>query len=107
MHLGYAQLPVVDQEICHKSIIRLNKSRNDVPRLTNNMFCAGVPEGGRDSCLGDSGGPFTLKDDDWFWAAGIVSWGVDCGQPGRYRVFTKVTNYLDWINQTMQDNEQL
>ncbi len=68
------------------------------------MFCAGLPEGGKDSCLGDSGGPFVLRENGQYWAAGIVSWGVDCGQQGTYRVFTKVANYLDWIDQTIQEN---
>ncbi|XP_076592861.1 complement C1r-A subcomponent-like [Chaetodon auriga] len=102
--LKYVQLPVVDQETCHDSVNKLKKTRNNIPSLTNNMFCAGIPEGGKDSCLGDSGGPFALSDDGQFWAAGIVSWGVDCGQQGTYRVYTKVINYLDWINQTMQEN---
>ncbi|XP_041798251.1 uncharacterized protein LOC121610282 [Chelmon rostratus] len=105
--LKYVHLPVVDQETCQNSVNKLKKTRNNVPSLTNNMFCAGVPEGGKDSCLGDSGSPLALSDDGRFWAAGIVSWGVDCGQQGTYRVYTKVTNYLDWINQTMQENGHL
>ncbi|XP_076592575.1 complement C1r-A subcomponent-like [Chaetodon auriga] len=102
--LKYVQLPVVDQETCTDSITVARKTKDSVPNLTNNMFCAGVPEGGKDSCQGDSGGPFTLSDDGRFWAAGIVSWGVDCGRQGTYGVYTKVTNYLNWINQTMQEN---
>ncbi len=98
------QLPVVEQETCRKSINKLKKTRDNVPSLTNNMFCAGVPEGGKDTCLGDSGGPFALRDDGQFWAAGIVSWGVDCGQQGTYRVFTRISNYLDWIKKTMREN---
>ncbi|XP_070823318.1 complement C1r-A subcomponent-like [Chaetodon trifascialis] len=102
--LKYVQLPVVDQETCTDSITVARRTKDHVPSLTNNMFCAGVPEGGKDSCQGDSGGPFTLSDDGQFWAAGIVSWGVDCGRQGTYGVYTKVSNYLDWINQTMQEN---
>ncbi|XP_051263035.1 uncharacterized protein LOC127367322 [Dicentrarchus labrax] len=102
--LKYVQLPVVEQETCRASITSAKKKRNSVPSLTSNMFCAGVPEGGKDSCQGDSGGPFTLTDDGRVWAAGIVSWGVDCGQQGTYGVYTRVTQYLDWINKTMQDN---
>ncbi|KAM4580610.1 complement C1r subcomponent-like isoform 1-T1 [Odontesthes bonariensis] len=101
--LKYVQLPVVEQETCSNSIVLLKKKRN-LPNLTNNMFCAGIPEGGKDSCQGDSGGPFTLTEDGQFWAAGIVSWGEVCGKKGTYGVYTKVANYLDWINKTMQEN---
>ncbi|KAM3614069.1 uncharacterized protein V6R79_009549 [Siganus canaliculatus] len=102
--LQYVQLPVVEQEVCHSSVEKLMKTRNNIPRLTGNMFCAGLPEGGRDSCLGDKGGPFALEDDGRFWAAGIVSWGVDCGQQGTFGVYTRVSNYLDWIRQTVEEH---
>ncbi|XP_027145520.1 complement C1r-A subcomponent-like [Larimichthys crocea] len=102
--LKYVQLPVVEQEACSNSVTLAKRTRDYVPNLTNNMFCAGVPEGGKDSCQGDSGGPFTVSDDGQFWAAGIVSWGVDCGQQGTYGVYTRVSNYVDWINKTMQEN---
>lgn len=102
--LKYVQVPVVEQEVCSTSITLSQRTRSGVPSLTNNMFCAGVPEGGKDSCQGDSGGPYALYDNGRFWAAGIVSWGVDCGQQGTYGVYTRVGNYLDWINKTMQEN---
>lgn len=102
--LKYVELPVVDQETCRHSFTELKKRRHNLPRLTDNMFCVGLPEGGRSSCLGDSGGPFALSDDGRFWAAGIDSWGVDCGKAGTYRVYTNVANYLDWINQTIHDS---
>ncbi|XP_045901319.1 complement C1r-A subcomponent-like isoform X1 [Micropterus dolomieu] len=102
--LKYVHLPVVEQETCSNSITLLKRTKSDVPSLTNNMFCAGVPEGKKDSCQGDSGGPFTLSEDGRFWAAGIVSWGVNCGQKGTYGVYTRVANYLDWINKIMQEN---
>ncbi|XP_045900499.1 complement C1r subcomponent-like [Micropterus dolomieu] len=100
--LKYVHLPVVEQETCNNSITLLKRKRKNVPSLTNNMFCAGVPEGGKDSCHSDNGGPFALSEDGLFWVAGIVSWGVDCGQQGTYGVYTRVANYLDWINKTMQ-----
>ncbi|XP_068998590.1 complement component 1, r subcomponent [Embiotoca jacksoni] len=102
--LKYVHVPVVGQQACSRSVSLLKVKRFDIPNLTNNMFCAGVPEGGKDSCQGDSGGPFTLANNGRFWAAGIVSWGIDCGQRGTYGVYTKVSHYLDWINKTMQEN---
>lgn len=102
--LKYVQLPVVDYDTCNASVASAKRTRTNVPSLTRNMFCAGFPEGGRDSCQGDSGGPYTLHDDGHFWAAGIVSWGVDCGMQGTYGVYTKVDNYLDWINNTIAEH---
>ncbi|KAM9851559.1 complement component 1, r subcomponent [Aulostomus maculatus] len=102
--LKYLHLPVVNDDLCSTSIDLLKKTRSRIPSLTDNMFCAGVPEGGKDSCQGDSGGPFALENNGQFWVAGIVSWGVDCGQPGKYGVYTKVTNYVGWIRKTMQEN---
>ncbi|KAL7393553.1 hypothetical protein ABVT39_012741 [Epinephelus coioides] len=102
--LKYVQVPVVEQATCSNSVALLKRNRDNVPDLTNNMFCAGVPEGKKDSCQGDSGGPYALRHDGRFWAAGIVSWGVDCGKQGTYGVYTRVANYVGWINTTMQEN---
>ncbi|PWS22483.1 hypothetical protein DKP78_18150, partial [Enterococcus faecium] len=66
--------------------------------------CAGFPEGRKDTCQGDSGGAYVLKDDGRYWAAGIVSWGINCGQAGTYGVYTRVAQYLDWITRTMETN---
>ncbi|KAL0985106.1 hypothetical protein UPYG_G00152970 [Umbra pygmaea] len=106
--LQYVPVPVVDQERCRKSVdMAKDKLKNEnIPDLTEHMFCAGKPEGGKDACQGDSGGPFVLKEKEHFWAAGIVSWGIGCGEPKRYGVYTRVANYIDWINKTIEEEEQ-
>lgn len=47
---------------------------------------------------GDSGGPLMLKKDGRWIQIGIVSFGNKCGEPGYPGVYTRVTRYLDWIN---------
>ena len=69
-------------------------------KVTQNMFAAGVPEGGKDSCQGDSGGPFVVCDDNGVWVlAGVTSWGVGCARPGLPGIYTRLARYWDWIQE--------
>ena len=66
------------------------------------MSTIGLAQGGKDSCQGDSGGPLVSKATDidtGYSLIGVVSWGSGCASPNYYGVYTKVSNYLDWIAQ--------
>jgi len=74
--------------------------------LTRNMLCAGFADGGKDACQGDSGGPMVVPDNNGGWKqAGIVSWGDGCAKPGAYGVYTRLSNYEDWIAQYVNLSE--
>jgi secreted trypsin-like serine protease len=92
--LNEVRLPVVDRGTCANSSIY---------PFTQNMFCAGFGQATRgDSCKGDSGGPFSVKDPNtqrWY-LGGIVSWGSTkgCGLQGKYGYYTRVKNYVNWLS---------
>lgn len=74
--------------------------------LTGNMLCAGVETGGRDACNGDSGGPLFMTRDGALVQVGIVSWGegpmdagAACGHANAYGIYTRLSNYRDWIGE--------
>ncbi|KAK8400270.1 hypothetical protein O3P69_003164 [Scylla paramamosain] len=71
--------------------------------LTSNMLCAGVEEGGKDTCVGDSGGPLTVKEYNRHIIVGITSFGKGCGKPHSPGVYTRITGYLSWIRSKVQD----
>ncbi|XP_059187576.1 mannan-binding lectin serine protease 1 isoform X2 [Centropristis striata] len=100
--LQYVKLPVVSQDECQASYASRSVSYN----ITDNMFCAGFFQGGRDTCLGDSGGAFVMQDgvsSSWV-VFGLVSWGgpEDCGSQRVYGVYTRVSKYVQWIQTQLQ-----
>ncbi|XP_078060334.1 mannan-binding lectin serine protease 1 isoform X1 [Mustelus asterias] len=102
--LQYVKLPVTLQAECKSSY----ESRSDSYNVTDNMFCAGFYEGGKDTCLGDSGGAFITYDSSTqSWVAqGLVSWGgpEKCGSKRVYGVYTKISKYARWLADKMSNS---
>uniref|UniRef100_A0A8C3CS97 Ovochymase 1 n=1 Tax=Cairina moschata TaxID=8855 RepID=A0A8C3CS97_CAIMO len=81
--LQEVELPLIESLTC-SALLRAM----DLPPVQGSMLCAGFPDGGRDACKGDSGGPLAcLRTGGTWMLAGVVSWGVGCARgwdPSRY-----------------------
>ena len=64
--------------------------------LDAGFICAGGEEN-KDACKGDGGGPLVCEVNGISQLAGIVSWGIGCGQRNVPGVYVKVSHYERWI----------
>nr|XP_046244157.1 vitamin K-dependent protein C isoform X3 [Scatophagus argus] len=86
-------LPVVRYRDCTASTEQV---------ITDNMFCAGYLDVSIDACSGDSGGPFVVNYRGTWFLTGVVSWGEKCAAKGKYGVYARLGNFLNWIRDTME-----
>ncbi|MEP2651509.1 MAG: trypsin-like serine protease [Paraglaciecola sp.] len=94
--LREVDLQLMTNEQC---INRLNENVFvDDSDITNNMICAAIADGGKGSCQGDSGGPLVINTGSGVQQVGIVSFGFGCAAEGYPGVYTRVSQYIDWIN---------
>uniref|UniRef100_A0A194ARJ3 Snake venom serine protease n=1 Tax=Agkistrodon piscivorus TaxID=8715 RepID=A0A194ARJ3_9SAUR len=88
-----ANINILDHAVCRAAYPTLLAESSTV--------CAGIQQGGKDTCGGDSGGPLICNGQ----IQGIVSWGAHpCGQVLNPGVYTKVFDYTDWIQSIISGN---
>jgi len=72
--------------------------------LPKNIICAGG-ELGRDTCTGDGGSALFCsiggENSGVYEQAGIVNWGVGCGQEGIPAIYTEVSKFTNWITEKL------
>ena len=74
--------------------------------IFDTQFCAGFPEGGKDACNGDSGGPVVwLSEHNRYVLVGAVSFGFGCARPGVPGVYTAVSYFLRDIRSAIDDSK--
>lgn len=88
--LQFVAIPYVPNETC-------NGPLSYAGAVTDAMLCAGDKLGKKNPCYGDSGGSATVDISGKKRLAGIVSWGTGCQTPHLYAVFSRVSEYRDWI----------
>lgn len=100
----HVQVPIISKHTCNflyqkiSSKIRIH--------ISNDMLCAGLQQGGRDACQYDSGGPmvyFNPAESRWI-LVGVVSTGYGCARPGFPGIYTRVSEYVAWIQNVIANN---
>ncbi|XP_006074225.2 granzyme A isoform X1 [Bubalus bubalis] len=94
--LREVNVTIIDRKICNDQ-----SHYNYNPVIGLNMICAGSPQGGKDSCRGDSGSPLICNNT----FRGITSFGIPgkCGDPRGPGVYTLLSKkHLNWIVKTMK-----
>lgn len=93
--LRQVDVPIVSHSACDRAFGGINR---------NTMICAGLPQGGKDACNGDSGGPLFVPDNQLGGQRliGVVSFGEECALPGIPGVYARVSHRLNWIERQLQ-----
>nr|CAD7403851.1 unnamed protein product [Timema cristinae] len=125
--LQEVSVPVINNTVCET----MYRSAGYIEHIPEIFICAGWRKGGFDSCeqrsiemplnihrcsnyplfnqnyscstQGDSGGPMVIQRPDKRWLlAGVISWGIGCAEPNQPGVYTRISEFRDWINQILQ-----
>jgi len=102
--LKEVDLPVVDQQGCEDQLKTTRLGERF--KLDNSFLCAGGVKG-KDTCRGDGGSPLVCPSKaggDSHVQAGIVSWGVGCGEDGSPGVYAAVSQAVCWIDHVISCN---
>lgn len=93
--LQRAKVDVFRNEDCEG----LYRDGNRPRTIASTQLCAGKRTGGVDSCWADSGGPLVTNDEVLI---GIVSTGIGCARPGFPGIYTRVSEFTNWISDVVR-----
>lgn len=102
--LQEVELPVVGQAECESALKQTRLGPHY--RLHSGFICAGG-EGGKDACEGDGGSGLYCLQDGLIKVAGLVSWGIGCGQSGVPGVYVSLAHYRPWIENIISIDEDI
>lgn len=98
-------LNIYDNRECNRAYRNEIKANQHISKgIIKTMLCAGELKGGKDTCLGDSGGPLFVTEKEnmcKFHIIGVTSFGKLCAQVNTPAIYTRVSEYIDWIETTI------
>ncbi|XP_046988440.1 serine proteinase stubble-like [Schistocerca americana] len=97
--LQKVNVQVVDNEQCRDWY----KSQGKKTKILDSQICAGFEVGGKDSCWADSGGPLMVADGELTTVVGIVSTGIGCARPRLPGLYTRLSDYVLWIQEHVRE----
>jgi len=101
-------VPLDQCKVMWSDFFLANNIAPETIQLNDQQLCAYEPVAQRDTCQGDSGGPLLVDVNGRQELAGITSFGLGCGSLNSVpAVYTKVSDYADWINETTGINVSL
>ncbi|XP_050350282.1 serine protease snake-like [Nymphalis io] len=100
--LQAAVVDFIETPVC-ETLLRKFRNRH-WGGFQDHQMCAGNLTGGIDTCQGDSGSPVQVKiplktKGKIYWTVAITSFGIKCGQRNRPGVYTRVSSFIDWIEE--------
>lgn len=94
----FITMPLVESSTC-EGRLRTNSTLGRRFRMHRSFICAGGKVG-LDSCKGSGGSPLVCQRNGSYVLAGILSWGVSCGE-GIPVVFTNVAVQSSWVTRVI------
>nr|AAO24923.1 SD23103p [Drosophila melanogaster] len=96
--LKKVDMPVVPEQQCETNLRETRLGRHFI--LHDSFICAGG-EKDKDTCKGDGGSPLVCPiagQKNRFKSAGIVAWGIGCGEVNIPGVYASVAKLRPWID---------
>jgi trypsin len=90
--MQFAQVPITTDDYCARAYPNgLSEVADDGSFDAKTMVCAGYPQGGTDTCEGDSGGPLlAAQPQGGFRLAAATSFGAGCAEAGKPGVYARL-----------------
>ncbi|CAH0403575.1 unnamed protein product [Chilo suppressalis] len=97
---------IIENTVCNNTMKSMIRRKILARGIVDDQLCAGdLEHGGRDTCQGDSGGPLQYMTErvdcvntfPLHTVVGVTSFGRDCGRRMAPGVYTRVSKYIDWI----------
>jgi len=91
------RLQEVEVEVSSHTRCRTTYQQVVGEEVGEDILCAGVEDGRKDACQGDSGGALVSEQGGVYHLVGVVSAGLGCARRNVPGLYADVARHMDWI----------